>query len=111
MATYLIGVRPRACCMFQRLAGGLTWNELKDFLHALHPTREADVTEGEVRPTTQGRQKGKHTVPAGRHSGVLAGQFRVKIHMCRSRVCPVSLDIGKYSSNLSAQLVAIVPLA
>ena len=46
---------PRACCLIQRLAGGLTWNELKEFLHALHPTREADITEGEVSQATQGQ--------------------------------------------------------
>jgi hypothetical protein len=40
---------------------------------------------------------------------VPAGQLREKIHLCPPRVCPVSLDIGQYSSNLSAQVVAIVP--
>ena len=33
-------------------SGGLTWNELKEFLHALHPTRVDDITEGEVRRAT-----------------------------------------------------------
>lgn len=30
-------------------SGGLTWEELKTFLHALHPTREDDITEGEMK--------------------------------------------------------------
>jgi hypothetical protein len=46
---------PCALCVLR--AGGLNWEELRNFLNELHPQRQNDITEGEVR-MSRSRQRG-----------------------------------------------------
>jgi len=45
------------CALCVLLAGGLSWEELRNFLNELHPQRQNDITEGEVR-MSRSRQRG-----------------------------------------------------
>lgn len=88
-------------------AGGLTWNELKAFLHELHPTRDVqnDITEGEVRLAAHRLSYGQ----ACGHSRAPAEQSREKLHLCTPRVCPTNSFDARTPATL-AHVIAIAPL-
>jgi hypothetical protein len=70
----------RLRCVF--FAGGLNWEELRSLLNELHPQRQNDITEGEVR-MSRSRQRGR---PAERQADTkTAAELGTMLHRRQPR--------------------------